>query len=157
MVTPSDPAPEDAAVLPVIQERLDVTRRVVETGAVRVRKLVHEDVVEVNRRHVTDCVQTERLPVGRVVQGSQPVRHEGDTMIVPIVEERMVVCKQLVLVEEIRITRRREIREVPEEVTLKRESVVVERLDPVTQQWHPTQHTPGGAEPAAGSPEPSGS
>lgn len=155
---PSDPVLEDATVLPVLEERLDVTRRVVETGAVRVRKLVHKDVVDVRRHHVTEHVDTERIPVGRVVQGPQPVRHEGDTMIVPVVEERTVVRKELVLVEEIRITRRREIREVPEEITLKRESVVVERLDPATQQWHPTQDIPeSAAKSPAGPAEPSSS
>ena len=142
---------EQETVLPVMEEELDVSRRLVETGAVRVRKLVHEDVVDLNGQHVHDYIETERVPIGRVVQGPQEVRLEGDTMIVPILEERVVVHKELVLVEEVHLTRRREIRQLPEEVTLRRESAVVERLDPQTHEWHPV------SDPAAPATQPPGS
>jgi len=36
------------------------------------------------------------------------VRHEGEVMVVPVVQERLVTHKELVLVEEIRLTRRRQ-------------------------------------------------
>ena len=43
--------------------------------------------------------------------------------------------KELVLVEEIHIRRRSELRQERTQVNLRRERVRVERFDPVTQQW----------------------
>ena len=63
------------------------------------------------------------------------VRHEGDVMVVPVVQERLVTRTELVLVEEIRLTRRREVTQAEAKVVLRREHVVVERFDPDTDQW----------------------
>ncbi len=43
------------------------------------------------------------MPVGRVVDEAPAARAEGDTTIIPVVEERLVVVKQLFLVEEIHV------------------------------------------------------
>ena len=45
--------------------------------------------------------------------------------------------KQLVLVEEIRVTRRSRARSAPQETTLRREQVIAERLDPASGEWRP--------------------
>ena len=121
--------------VPVTEERLEVGRRTVATGAVRVRKRVHEVTEEVSEPLVTEVVETQRVPVGRVLQAPVGIRQEGDVTIVPVIHERLVVRKELVLVEEIRLTRRREAHNANEQVALRRESVVIERFDPETQQW----------------------
>lgn len=128
----------DAAkvVIPVTEERLEIERRTVDTGhALRVRKRVHEEQAEVDEPLITEHVDAERVPIGRVIDQPVGIRHEGEVTIVPVIEERLVARKELVLVEEIRLTRRREVRQAREQVTLRRESVVVERFDPATQQW----------------------
>ncbi len=126
----------DEVVVPVIEEQLEVERRTVETGgAVRVRKHVDEVPTDVHESLVTEHVDAERVPIGRVIQAPIGIRHEGDVTIVPVIKERLVIRKELVLVEEIRLTRRREVREAQEQVTLRRERVTVERFDPETQQW----------------------
>ncbi|HWI79858.1 MAG TPA: YsnF/AvaK domain-containing protein [Ramlibacter sp.] len=122
-------------VLPVTEEQLDVGRRTVETGAVRVRKRVQEVTGQVTEPLISEFVETQRVPVGRVLQEPVGIRQEGEVTIVPVVEERLVLRKELVLVEEIRLTRRREEHNATEQVTLRRESVVIERFDPETQQW----------------------
>jgi uncharacterized protein (TIGR02271 family) len=122
-------------VLPVTEEQLDVGRRTVETGAVRVRKRVQEVTGQVTEPLISEFVETQRVPVGRVLQQPVGIRQEGEVTIVPVVEERLVLRKELVLVEEIRLTRRREEHNATEQVTLRRESVVIERFDPETQQW----------------------
>lgn len=130
----------EAATVAVVEEVLDVRKRFVETGAaVRLRKLVHEETVTVDEPLVTETVEVERIAIGRPVDAAVAVRHEGDVMIVPVVEERLVVRKELVLVEELRITRRSTVRHEPREVTLRREEVVAERLDPATGQWSPIE------------------
>jgi stress response protein YsnF len=131
----TDPA---EITVPVTQERLEVEREVVDTGrTLRLRKQVEEVPAEVREPVVTEVVDVQRVPVGRVVAQPPPVRHEGDVMVVPVVEERLVTRKELVLVEEIRLTRRREVVEGRAEVVLWRERVLIERFDPGTGQWHP--------------------
>ena len=73
-------------------------------------------------------VDITRVPVQRVVDGPIPVCTEGDTTIISLVEEVLVVEKRLMLTEELHLrTRRRETRP-PQRVTLRREEARVERL-----------------------------
>ncbi|MEJ7931790.1 YsnF/AvaK domain-containing protein [Ramlibacter sp. AN1015] len=136
MTQPSNPHQPELTV-PVIEEQLEVQRRVVETGTVRVRKHVDEVVTPVHEPVVTHRVDVERIALGRVIDAPMEVRHEGDVMVIPVMEERIVTRKELVLVEEIRIRQRRETAPTQHEVTLRRERVVVERFDPESQQWRP--------------------
>ena len=70
-----------------------------------------------------------RVPVNRVVDVAPKARREGDTMIIPVVEEELVITKRLVLKEEIHlITHRTKDRSV-QEVELNRESAEIRRLD----------------------------
>lgn len=126
----------DDVTVTVTEERLEVGRRVVDTGpTLRLRKQVQEVPTTVNEHVAHDFVDIERVPIGRVLDGLVGVREEGDVMVIPVIEERLVTRKELVLVEEIRLTRRREVREVSAEVSLRHERVTVERLDPESQQW----------------------
>jgi uncharacterized protein (TIGR02271 family) len=120
----------------VTEERLEVGRQVVDTGpTLRLRKQVQEVPAQVDETVAHEYVDVQRVPVGRVVDAAPDVRQEGDVMVVPVVEERLVTRKELVLVEEIRLTRRREVRDVSADVSLRQERVVVERLDTESGQW----------------------
>jgi len=124
--------------IPVTEEQLEVTRKVVDTGrTVRVRKHVEEVSAIVREPVSLERVNIERVPIGRVVEEPPCVRTEGDVIVVPVVEERLVTRKELVLVEEIRLARRREETQTQAEIPLRRERVVVERFDPDTKQWLP--------------------
>jgi uncharacterized protein (TIGR02271 family) len=120
---------EPPLVLPVMEETLAVDRRPVETGRIRLRKVVHEreDLVDPPLRR--DDVEIERVPVNRVVEGPIPIRYEGETMIVSVLEEVLVVETRLVLTEELRITTRQTTTHQPVPVTLRREDVTIERVD----------------------------
>lgn len=134
----------DDPTFSVTEERLEVGRRVVDSGpTLRLRKQVEEVPAPVNEQVAHEFVDIQRVPVGRVLEAPVPVRQEGDVMVVPVIEERLVTRKELVLVEEIRLTRRREVREVSAEVSLRRERVVVERFDPESQQWLPDTPSEG--------------
>lgn len=129
-------AQNEERTVPVTEEQLEIGRRVVDTGhTLRLRKRVEEVPGTVHEPLAHEVVEARRVPVGRVLQGPVGIRHEGDVTIVPVVEERLVMRKELFLVEEIHLTRRREVRDADEQVTLRRESVVIERFDPATQQW----------------------
>jgi uncharacterized protein (TIGR02271 family) len=87
-------------------------------------------------------VIVERVPVGRVVEAAPQVRSEGDTMVVPVLEEVLVVEKRLMLKEEVRITLRRVAETSQQRVTLRSEEVVVER-DPTERVVGDTQRPDG--------------
>jgi uncharacterized protein (TIGR02271 family) len=125
------PVPASAElVIPVVAEELRVERVVTERGHVRVHKRVHERTETVQPGPVAhDDVTVERVPVGRFVTEAPAVRVEGDTTIVPVVEEVLVVEKRLRLREEVRITRRTRAVPSPEQhVTLRTEDVEIERI-----------------------------
>ncbi|RYY63293.1 MAG: DUF2382 domain-containing protein, partial [Comamonadaceae bacterium] len=103
----------------------------------RLRKRVEEVPQRVRESLEHVVVDVERVPLGTVVTEPPAVRQEGDVMVVPVIQERLVIRKELVLVEEIRLTRRREVVQGQAEVILRRERVAVERFDPGTGQWHP--------------------
>jgi len=122
-------AREPPLVLPVIEETLTVDTRPVETGRIRIRKVVHarEEFVDPPLR--LDDVEIERVPINRVVEGPLPVRYEGDTMIISLLEEVLVIDTRLLLKEEVHITTRRTETHTPERVTLRHEDVTIERID----------------------------
>jgi stress response protein YsnF len=127
---------DDELAIPVTEEQLEVRREVVDTGrTLRLRKQVEEVPADVREPVTREVVDVQRVPVGRVVDKPPSVRHEGDVMVVPVVQERLVTRKELVLVEEIRLTRRREVAQAEAKVVLRRERVLVERFDPDTNQW----------------------
>lgn len=116
-------------VIPVVAEELAVRRREVTTATVRLRKVVHEREEVIAPMITRQLVDVQRVPVGRIVDGPVPTRQEGDTLIVPVLEEVVVEQRRLLLVEELRVTVRREQAEsAPQRVTLRREEVVVERV-----------------------------
>lgn len=119
-----------AVVVPVIEEKLQVSTKLVETGTVRITKKVHEEQVNVDAPVVYDKLDIERIPINEYVETAPPaVRYEGETMIVPILEEVVVVEKRLVLREELRITRHQVQTTVSQPVTLRKEEVTVDRVD----------------------------
>ncbi|HEX8203507.1 MAG TPA: YsnF/AvaK domain-containing protein [Isosphaeraceae bacterium] len=123
-------ATEPAAVIPVVVEELEVHKRTVERGRVRITKRVHEREEVVDEPLLREEVEVERVPVNRLVDGPVAVRQEGDTTIVPLVEEILVVEKRLMLKEELRITKRRVQEHTPQRVTLRTEEATVERVGP---------------------------
>ena len=144
---------DGSAVIAVTEERLDVSKRLVESGrAIRLRKLVHEEVVTVDEPLITEVTEVERVAVGRPVDEAVAVRYEGDVMIVPVVEERLVTRKELVLVEEIRVTTRKLPRSLPSETTLRREEIIVERLDPDSGEWRRVDPAADAASPSTQDP-----
>jgi uncharacterized protein (TIGR02271 family) len=120
---------ESPLVLPVIEEALEVHTSPVETGRVRIRKVVHEREEIVDPPLLHDEVVVERVPINRVIDGPISVRSEEDTLVIPLLEEVLVVEKRLLLKEEVRITKRRVETHMPQRVTLRREEAVVERVN----------------------------
>lgn len=116
----------DRIVVPVREEVLVPTTRPIELGEVRIHKRVetvpYETLVDVTR----DDIAVERITLNRDVDAVPAPRQEGETLVIPVVEEVLVTEKRLVLREEIRVTRRQVTESVPVRETLRREVVEVE-------------------------------
>ena len=125
----TDRLEHDREVIPVVEERAVVLKRKVATGGVRVRTVVRESEEVINKPLTTEEVEVERVPLDRWVKAPVPVRQEGETTIITLLEEVAVVEKRLRATEEVRITRRRTTRQTSQHVTLRREEAVVERLE----------------------------
>ena len=123
-----DVAPGEGMVIPVVREEVQVGKRVVERGGVRVHKRVeeHEEVVEQPTFH--EEVTVERVPIGRPLDQEIGSRQEGDTLIIPVLEEMLVVERRLVLKEEVRITKRRIDETEQARVVVREEHVDIENL-----------------------------
>lgn len=128
---PKTAAIGDASVaVPVSREEVEVTTRVVDTGrGVRVSKTVTEQPEEVRETLWHETVDVQRVPVDRVVAEAPPSRYEGDVLIVPVLEEILVVEKRYRIREELHITRVRRQHEHRETVPLRVEDVRVEAFD----------------------------
>jgi uncharacterized protein (TIGR02271 family) len=119
---------DEPMVVPVLVEELDVQKRPVETGKVRITKVVHERETIVDEPLWRDNVAVSRVPMQRVVDGPVPVREENGTMIISVVEEVLVVEKRWMLREEIHIRKQRVETHQPQRITLRSEEVQVERV-----------------------------
>lgn len=119
----------DPETIPVVEERAVVRKRRKITGAVRLRTVVHEDEAVIDGPLLTEEVEVERVSLDRWVDGPVPVRHEGDTTVITVLREVLVVERRLKAVEEVRLTKRRATRHASERVRLRREEALVERLD----------------------------
>lgn len=127
-ITASDS--EGRVAIPIVEERLIIDKLVEETGVVRVRKTTTEHPETVRFESIRETVEVERVPIGRFVDGPVETRQEGETTVIPVLEEVVVVETRLRLREEIRITRKRTTESVEQTVVLRKEEAVVEREAP---------------------------
>jgi stress response protein YsnF len=112
--------------IPLAAERVIVGTRVRRTGVVRVSTRVERRTTVVDPPLRRQRIEIRRRRVDRFVDRPPEVRREGDTLIVPIVEE--VLTTRLKIVEEVAITLRRSVERRPQRVELRRETAIVERL-----------------------------
>ncbi|AXA91787.1 YsnF/AvaK domain-containing protein [Massilia sp. YMA4] len=134
--------PDGTVTVPVSQEEVAITTRVVDTGrGVRVSKTVTEQPEEVREILWQDSMDVRRVPVDKVVAQAPPSRYEGDTLVVPVLEEILVVQKRYRIKEELHITRVRKQHEHRETVPLRVEDVRVEAFDDGRpgDRHHPSQ------------------
>lgn len=135
----------EPVVIPVVEEEVEIGRRLVEAGRVRIHKRTEHVPVELSEPMELERVRINRVPAGRILDAPAQVRVEGDVTIVPVMEERVV--KVWYLVEELHLVRTHEQVEAREQLVLQRDIVEVERLDPRTGQWHPDADGPPAANP----------
>lgn len=115
-------------VVPIIEETIQVEKRTVTTGGVRITKQVREREEVIDTPLLRERVEVERVAVNRYIDTPATVYYEGETMVIPVVEEVLVVEKRLVLKEEIRITKYHSTEPSSQRVVVRSEDAVIERL-----------------------------
>src|SRR5262245_3183616 len=137
----SDPdevrTPDDIrdTVIPLHEEELSVSKRQVVTGRVRVETVTHEHEQLVDELLARERVEVERVAVGKPIAAIAAVRPDGDTTIIPVVEEVLVVDRRLVVKEEVYIDRVRSTAQHEGRGRLRRQEAVIKQ--------RPSETTPG--------------
>jgi hypothetical protein len=86
-IRPSVEAAPDDPTLRLLAEEVQVAKETFETGRVRVSAQTDERETLIDDELARERVEIETIPVGRRIDVVLAVRREGDTTIVPVVEE----------------------------------------------------------------------
>jgi uncharacterized protein (TIGR02271 family) len=113
--------------VPVLEETLRVEKTARESDRLWIKTSVAERTEYVDLELLTGEAVIERVQVNRIVDTAPAIREEGDIIIVPLLEEIIVVEKKLVLREEIHIRRHETVKHVREPIRLRSEQVSLER------------------------------
>lgn len=109
-------------------EEAEITRRERVTGLVRIETRTEQRVEPVTIDLQHHEVEIERVAIGRPVDSPPAIRQEGDVTVIPVVEETVVIERRLMLKEEIRVRRVRQVEHHTEQVTLRTQHADIRRL-----------------------------
>jgi len=122
-----DIAAGESKKIPVIQEEMQVGKREVETGGVRLRARVFEKPVEENLRLRKERVYVERNPVNRPATEADYQAFKEGTIEATETTEVPVVNKESNVVEEVRLKKQVEEKEEKIRGSVRRQDVDVEQ------------------------------
>jgi len=115
-------------ILRLYAEEASITRETVETGRLHVGKhtRTRDELVETDL--LREAVEVTTVPVGAIIDAMPAIRDDGETLVIPIVEEFLVVERKLRLKEELHVRRIRTTEHHRETVTLHYQEADVTRL-----------------------------
>ncbi len=127
MMREAEVVDDGQVVIPLLAEEISVAKRRIVTGRVEIAIICREREELVDELLTREQVEIERTPVGTTVERAPEIREEGDTLVIPVVEEVLVVERRLFLKEEVRVRRVRGAERHQERVKVRRQDVVVTR------------------------------
>ena len=116
-------------MVPLHTEDLAVSRREVTGDTARVDVVTHDRDQQIDKELTHQHIEIERVPIGRLTDVVPPVRQDGDTTIMSVVEEILVVERRLILKEEVHIRRVRSTARHRETVVLRDQDAVITRTE----------------------------
>lgn len=117
--------------IPVVEETLCITTQMVDSGTIRIKKRIDEQIVEVPLLSRIHGFEVKRTQLNKYVEEPPAaIRYEGRTMIISVIEEEVVTVKRLRLIEEIRLTPSEQDVVTNHRVALKKENVIIEKDPP---------------------------
>ncbi|WP_170003397.1 YsnF/AvaK domain-containing protein [Pseudopontixanthobacter vadosimaris] len=117
----------EEVAIPIVEEHVSVDKRIIEGQTVTVTTRPVSSTETISQQVTKETVTVERVPVNSVVDAIPEVRRDGDLTVIPVVEERIVVTKQLVLTEEIHLRRTSKTVTDEKTVELRRTEVDIEK------------------------------
>lgn len=125
----SDFSPESGKAIPLHTEEISIQRQQVANATVQVSTVTREQEQFVDQELTHERIEIERLPIGRQIDAVPSVREEGDTTILPVVEEIVVVERRLILKEEVHIRRVQVTEHHRETVMVRQQDAVITRTE----------------------------
>lgn len=122
--------PDSKITIPVLEEQLKVSKKVIETARVTLSKTVNESIESFDIPLKEEEIVVKRVPKNELIE-TMPAgsRYEGDVMIIPILKEVAVIEKRIMLVEEIHVTKKQTEKTESQQVALRKEDVKVTRTE----------------------------
>lgn len=114
-------------VLPLHAEEISVNKQRVVTGRVQISTVTREREQLVDELLTREYVEIERKPLGKAVARVPAVRKVGNTIVIPVMEEVLVVERRLILKEEIRVRLVQKKESRLQRVTVRKQELVVNR------------------------------
>jgi uncharacterized protein (TIGR02271 family) len=128
-------ASTSSTVLPIVEEKVEITKKVIDKAKVRLSKVVNEHTETFNLPISEDEITVTRVPRNVIVDSApEGVRYEGNVMIIPVLKEVAVVEKRILLVEEIHVVKNINQKIETKEVVLREEKLQVERAEMITKK-----------------------
>jgi uncharacterized protein (TIGR02271 family) len=138
----ADAGESPPVVVPLVAETASVGTEPTPIGAVRVRV----EVEHASERVGVDLASEEYRPTVRPIGAPASARvdpyRDGDDIVIPVYEERVVVERKLFLKEEVRLTRVRQVEHREGDVAVRSERAVFERQQP-DGSWREVPVDPG--------------
>ncbi|MDQ1591438.1 MAG: hypothetical protein QOG71_2065 [Pyrinomonadaceae bacterium] len=122
-------SPQNQVSVPVVEEQLQVGKREVERGGVRVETHITEKPVEENVELREEHVNVERRPVDYTFHGTESEAFKESLVEIREAYEELVVNKKARVVEEVVVNKDVEQRTETVHETLRRTDVNVEQID----------------------------
>jgi uncharacterized protein (TIGR02271 family) len=117
-------------VLPLHAEQAEVNRSEIVTGSVKVETVTRVREARIQEMLASETAEVERVEIRELIDDMPDIRTEGDTVIVPVVEEVLVVERRLFLKEEVRIRRVRRTDLHKTTVPLREQEAIITRTGP---------------------------
>ena len=125
-----DARAEEGVRVALLEESIDISKRLEETGRIRIAKTVRIESVPVELESTRRFFDVTRRSIGELREECPPAeRREGDATVYSVVREVPVVVTRYELVEEIVVTPRRETDRSTELVDRRAEQIEIERRD----------------------------
>lgn len=136
----------EVEVLPLVEERISVNKREVAGERIGV-KIVTDSFEETVRQTLShERLSISRVPCSRMVDAVPAIKTEGDLTVISIVEERLVVERQLWLTEELHIRKEKIDETVEQPVLLRKQRAVLESFEgSVNENPHQQSHAKQGS------------
>jgi stress response protein YsnF len=127
---PSTPTPDTGEpILRLHAEDVTISRRTVAGDSVRIGTVTRERDHHIDESLAHVRVEVERVLIGRPIAAVPPIREEGDTTILSVVEEIIVIERRLILKEEVHIRRVHVAERHQESVVVREQSVEISRVE----------------------------